>query len=136
MFALIETNNATHIAIHIPSLGADKTLPAIAGMLEHNAVFIQKGYGTLERCKPNMSIILGNKYSIENRDAELAVVVPKNDFILGEDFVLESPEVRISNAKAIKERESEINRLRTELAHYKQQLQDLQDRINAAAEPD
>ncbi len=136
MFALIETKGVTHIAIHVPSLGSDKTLPALAGMLEHNAVFIQQGYSTLETCKPKMSIILGDQYSIESREAELAVVIPESGCILGEDFVLESPEVQISNAKAIKKKDSEINRLRIELAHYKQQLQDLQDRISAAAETD
>ncbi|MFM1799063.1 MAG: hypothetical protein RLZZ117_1341, partial [Cyanobacteriota bacterium] len=34
MFALIETNGATHIAIHIPHDGADKSIPALVGMLE------------------------------------------------------------------------------------------------------
>ncbi len=136
MFALIEIQGATHVAIHVPNLGSDKTLPALAGMLEHNAVFIKQGYNTLETCKPKMSIILGDQYFIEGREAELAVVIPESGCILGEDFVLESPEVKISKQKAIDRRDAEIKRLRTELEHTKQQLQDLQDKINAAAETD
>ena len=134
MFALINTKGATHIAIHVPLLNSDRTVPALAGMLEHNSVFIQKGYSTLETCRPEMSIILSNKYSIEGRDAELAVVVPKSGHILDETFVLETPEVRISNANAIAARDREIERLSTELADAKHQLQCFQDKIKAAAE--
>lgn len=44
MFAVIETNGATHIAIHVPHQGAEKSLPALARMLEENATFIRTGY--------------------------------------------------------------------------------------------
>jgi predicted RNase H-like nuclease (RuvC/YqgF family) len=50
--------------------------------------------------------------------------------------VNEAPEVKISSQKAIKKKDDEIARLRTELAHTKQQRADLQERINAAAEPE
>jgi len=44
MFAQIQTNGATHIIIHIPHEGSEKSLPQLAAMLEQNAVFIQDGY--------------------------------------------------------------------------------------------
>jgi hypothetical protein len=56
MFALIDTKNATHIAINIPLEGADKTIPALAGMLESNAVFIRKEWRSVATVEPEMSI--------------------------------------------------------------------------------
>jgi hypothetical protein len=129
MFALIDTKNATHIAINIPQQGADKTIPALVGMLENNAVFIRKGWNTIETCAPEMSIQLGEKVFVENSDTEMAILVPGSTSILNDSFVHETPEVMISNAKAIKNKDAEISRLRTELAHLKQRLSDLQDAI-------
>jgi predicted RNase H-like nuclease (RuvC/YqgF family) len=56
--------------------------------------------------------------------------------ILDESFVHDTPEVRLSYRKGIEKKDAEIQRLRTELAHVKQQLTDLQDRINNAADGD
>jgi hypothetical protein len=133
MFAFIDTKNATHIAINIPKEGADKTIPALVGMLERNAVFIHKGYSTLETRAPQMSIQLGDKIALDNSDLELIVLAPSSTEILDESFVHESPEVKISNRKAIETKDAEIQRLRTELAHVKQQLSDLRENIEAAA---
>jgi hypothetical protein len=127
MFALIDTKNATHIAINIPKEGADKTIPALVGMLECNAVFIHKGYSTLETRTADMSIQLGDKITLDNSDSELIVLMPSSTEILDESFVHESPEVLVSNRKAIEKKDAEIQRLRTELAHTKQQLLDLKD---------
>lgn len=132
MFALIDAKNATHIAINIPQQGADKAIPALVGMLENNAVFIRKGYGTLETCAPEMSIQLGDKVFLDSYDTELAIVVPDSTSILDDSFVQETPAVRISNKKAIEKKDAEITRLRTELAHVRQQLTDLQ-KINEDA---
>jgi hypothetical protein len=136
MFALIETKGASHIAINIPHEGSDKTIPALVGMLENNAVFVAKGYSTLETRVPEMSIQLGNKIFFENSETELAIRIPGSASVLDDSFVHEAPEVKVSSQKAIKKKEDEIARLRTELAHTKQQLADLQERINAAAEPE
>jgi hypothetical protein len=136
MFALIETKGATHIAIHIPAEGADKTIPALVGMLEENAVFVCRGYSQIETRTPEMSIQLGDKLFFANSDEELAIVIPSSASVLDDSFVKEAPEVKISNQKAIDRRDAEIKRLRTELEHTKQQLQDLQERINAVDEID
>jgi hypothetical protein len=134
MFALIETKGATHIAINIPHAGADKTIPALVGMLENNAVFVSKGYRTLETRKPEMSIQLGDRIVIDNSDEELVIQIPGSASVLGDSFVTETPEVLISNRKAIERKDKEIERLATELAHVKQQLADLRERINSEAE--
>jgi hypothetical protein len=134
MFALIETKGANHIAIHIPHEGADKTIPALVGMLEQNAVFINKGWGTLETTTPVMSVVLGDKITLENNDTEMAVVIPAAIATLDESFVHATPEVRLSWKKAIEKKDAELQRLRTELAHTKQQLTDLQDQIDLATE--
>ena len=134
MFAFINTKQATHIAISIPQQGADKTIPALVGMLENNAVFIRKGYSTLETCAPEMSIQLGDKVFLDNSETELAIVIPGNTSILDDSFVQESPHVMISNRKASEKKDGEIARLRTELAHVKQQLTDLRESIEAAAQ--
>jgi hypothetical protein len=135
MFALIDTKGANHIAIHIPPEGADKTLPALAAMLEQNAVFINKSFGSVETVTPAMSIQLGNKVEFESYGQELAVTyISGSDRVLDESFVLATPEVYVSYKKTLKQKDTEIERLRTELAHTKQQFQDLQDHINAAAE--
>jgi len=129
MFALIETKNATHIAINIPKDGADKTIPALVGMLENNAVFIQKGYSILETRTAEMSIQLGDKIALDNSDSELIVLIPSSTEILDESFVHESPEILISNRKAIEKKDAEIQRLRLELAHITQKFEDLRNAI-------
>jgi hypothetical protein len=136
MFAFIETNNATHIAIAIPLEGADKTIPALVAMLENNAVFVQKGYDTLETRKPKMTIELDSEIEVKGRESTLSIRIPGSTSVIDDSFVLETPEVRISNQKALAQKDAEISRLRTELAHVKQQFTDLQERINAAAESD
>ena len=137
MFVLIDTKDANHIAINVPHEGADKTLPALAAMFEQNAVFINKSYGSIETVTPAMSIQLGNRVEFEAYGQELAVLpVPKDGNVIDESFVLATPEVYVSYKKILKQKDTEIDRIRTELAHTKQQLQDLQDRINAAADDD
>jgi hypothetical protein len=134
MFAFIETKGATHIAINIPCDGADKTIPALVGMLESNAVFVSKGYRTLETRKPEMSIQLGDRIVMDNSDEELVIQIPGSTSVLDDSFVTETPEVLISNKKATERKDKEIDRLTTELAHVKQQLADLREKINSEAE--
>jgi hypothetical protein len=133
MFALIETNGASHIAINIPLEGADKSMPALAKMLETNTVFIDSSWSEVKTVTPKMSIQLGNVATFGSRESEVVVVVPGSENILDDSFVVETPEVRLSNKKAIKEKEDQIDRLQLELAQTKRQLADLQESINRAA---
>lgn len=121
MFALIETKGATHIAVHIPHAGAEKTLPAIASMLESNAVFIRNNYSSLETVKPEMSITLGNIYTSDNSENE--IIVSQSGAVIGDDFVPASPEVFVSNAKGLKKASDENSRLRTENSFLKSELE-------------
>ena len=127
MFALVDTKGATHIAINIPLQGAEKTIPALVGMLEQNAKFICKSWSEIEERKPEMSIQLGNQIVFENRESEVVILSPDSTSVLSESFVPMEPAVLVSNKKAMEAREVEISRLRTELAHVKQQLADLQE---------
>lgn len=132
MFAIIKTNGANEIAIHIPHQGADKTLPALAAMLEQNATFINRGYYEASVVKPEMQIVLGNTYIV---DSEKPVIeVAASGSVIGEDFVIDDPEVRISYKKAIEAKDKEIERMRTELSMAKMERDRLQERINAIAE--
>ena len=126
MFALIETNQATHIAIYIPHDGANKSLPALAAMLEQNAVFVRSGYQTLEVVKPDMTIRLNDTIEISNRENELSIVVPTSKQTLGDDFVLAGSEAYISNQKAIKERDETISKQSSEIVFLKASLERLQ----------
>lgn len=134
MFALIDTKGATHIAINIPHEGADKTIPSLVGMLEQNAIFVHRSYNTLETRIPEMSIQLGDKLLMNTSGEELAITIPFSTSILDESFVNESPEVKISNKKAIEERDSKIQRLQLEVANLNQSLNDLKDQIKAMQE--
>ena len=134
MFALIETNQATHIAIFIPHDGANKSLPALAAMLEQNAVFVKNGYLTLEVVKPNMTIRLNDTIEISGRENELSIVVPTSKQTLGDDFVLATAEAYISNQKAIKERDERISKQSSEIVFLKASLERLQATLDESKE--
>lgn len=134
MFALIKTNGATEIAIHVPHQGAEKTLPALAAMLEQNATFINRGYYEANVVKPEMQIVLGNTYIMDGEKPTIEIAASGS--VIGEDFVLDSPEVRISFKKAMESKDKDIERLRAELSMAKMERDRLQDRINEIANPD
>lgn len=130
MFAIIKTNGANHIAIHIPHQGAEKTLPALAAMLEQNAVFIRKDWRNAELVKPEMTISLGNTFSLEGDSETPDIVVAESSAVIGDDFVNFTPDVKASYTKVIAGKDKEIERLRTELSMATMERDRLQDRIN------
>ena len=133
MFVSIDTKGANHIVIHIPHEGADKTLPAIARMLEQNAVFIQKGWNTASLTKPEMSIVLGDKFEFD-KDGDEPIIVKESTAVLPPDFVSATPEVFVSNAKAAKKATEESQRLRTEVLHLKDQIESLKAQVAEMSE--
>jgi hypothetical protein len=128
MFAVIETNGATHIAINIPMEGADRSLPALAAMLENNATFLRYNWRDIETVKPHMEITLGNTYKVKNSDVA-EIVIQANLETIDESFVIASPEVFVSNKAAMEKKDAEIDRIRKELNCIKQQLSDARERI-------
>jgi hypothetical protein len=132
MFVTIETNGASHIAIHIPHEGSDKSLPAIARMLEHNAVFISKGWSESKTIKPSMAITLGDKF--ETGDSENEILIAESGAVISEEFVAATPEVFTSNAKAIKREKDENSRLRNENTFLKQELEALKAKLSELSE--
>lgn len=129
MFAVIDTNGASHIVIHVPHEGAEKSLPALARMLEENTTFIRSGYREFSLAKPKMSIELGDTYCIEGQDETLAIATV--DSVLDEDFVNATPEVLVSNKKAREKASAEEQRLRNELAFAKDELERLKAKLEA-----
>lgn len=134
MFAIIKTNGANEIAIHIPHQGAEKTLPALAAMLEQNATFINRSYYEATVTKPEMSIVLGDTYILDSEKPTIEIAASGS--VIGADFVLDAPEVRISFKKAIEGKDKEIERLRTELNMAKMERDRLQYQINSLADTD
>lgn len=129
MFASIETNGATHIAIYIPAEGSDKSLPQLAKMLEQNTTFIRQGYQEASVVQAEMSISLGDTFRIKNCDVEIAVTKP--GMVLGEDFAIAVPAVFTSNAVALKKERDENTRVRTELSFVKSELARTKEQLDA-----
>ena len=132
MFAVIETNGATQIIIHIPHEGSDKSLPALARLLEQNAVFVKTGWQELSTVKPGMSISLGDSYKAAHTEGEL--LVDASDAVIGDEFVNASPDVFASNAAALKKERDEISRLRSELDYTKSQLTRANEQVKVLIE--
>lgn len=135
MFALIKTKGATEIAIHIPSDDSCSTsLKQLVLMLENNATFYQSGWNEFELIKPEMSVVLGDELQLEShREKGEVVVVPAGFEALDESFEIATPEVKVSYAKAKKEFEATINRLRNEKGAKEIEIQRLEQRIEDLA---
>ena len=132
MFAVIETNGATQIIIHVPHEGSDKSLPALARLLEQNTVFVKQGWQELATIKPAMSITLGDSYKTSHSEGEL--MINASGAVIGDDFVNASPEVFASNAAALKKERDEVSRLRSELEYTKSQLARANEQVKALTE--
>ena len=136
MFALIKTNGASEIAIHIP--GDDNcsaSLKQLALMLENNATFYQNNWSKFELINPEMSIILGDQIKFErhSENAEV-VVVPAGSDVLDESFEIATPEVQVSYAKAKQAFEDTIKRLRNDNEAKDITIRQLQQRIEDLSE--
>jgi hypothetical protein len=135
MFAEIKTNGAHTIVIAIPHEGADKTLPALARMLENNAVFFSSpNWRDNNIVQPNMTIHLGDSYQFENRDEKILVQLPDCDAIISSEWQAATPNVFVSNRKAIekleqrlKERDDQVQLLNLQLNQANEKLQAMQD---------
>ena len=134
MFALIETNQASHIAIHIPHDGADKSLPALAAMLEQNAVFIKTNYSETVTVNPSMTIHLKNTLEISGRECQIAIPVPASKQTLSDDFVIANVEAYVSNKKTLEERDEKISKLTSEVSFLKASLERLQATLGESKE--
>lgn len=133
MFALIETKGATHIAIYVPHDSAAGSLPVLARMLEQNAKFVKIGWREIDMTTPEMSIILGDKYTVKDSEG-VELMVAASSEVIGEDFTLATPAAFISNKKMIAKKDEEISRLRKELEFKGVELSELKERIAALSE--
>ena len=129
MFVTIETKGATHVAIYVPHSAAEKSLPAIAAMLENNATFICRNYHDQSIVVPVMGITLGDSITFDNN--ETPITVAANGAVIADDFELASPEIFTSNKAAIRRKDDDIAKLRTELAFVKSELATVRDALAA-----
>lgn len=132
MFAAIETNGASHIVIHIPHEGSEKSLPALARLLETNATFIRSDYSDISLVKPSMTISLSDVFTNERSDVVIAI--KDSSAVLGDEFVNATPDVMTSNAKALKKAKEENDRLSTEVRFLKSQLEQTTAQVRALTE--
>lgn len=133
MFALIETKGATHIAIYVPHEKAAESLPAIARMLEENAKFVKIGWREIDMAVPEMSIILGDKYTIKDSEG-VELLITASPEVIGYEFEIATPQAFIDNKKALAKKEEEISRLRKEVDYKNSELNTLKERIEALTE--
>lgn len=143
MFALIKTNGATGIAIHVPSDDHCATsLKQLALMLENNATFFQDNWSEFKLIEPEMSIVLGDQIKpqthVENGEV---FVVPAGFDFLNESFEIATTEVHVSyaNAKkifkdAIKGLHNEKELKDLEIQRLEQRVQQLEQRIEELSE--
>lgn len=132
MFATIETKGATHIAIYIPHEGSEKSLPALARLLEQNAVFINVGYQEAKTVQPSMNITLGDKFMVEGY-AHDPIAITSSECVLPDDFVAATPGVFTSNAAQKKKMEDEQTRLRSENTYLKSEIESLKAQLRELA---
>lgn len=131
MFALIETNGATHIAIHVPRDAAAASLPALTAMLEQNATFIRQGYNDASIVTPQMTIQLGDVYNHETSAADFRIEPADSGHIVGDSFTLATPDVLTSNARQLKQEQDRYRRLYAEHQALQSRFDALQEQYNA-----
>jgi hypothetical protein len=142
MFALIKTNGATHIAIHIPSDDScSDSLQQLALMLEHNAIFYEDSWNRAGVVEPEMTVLLADKVKLKNRSENPEfIVVPPNSAVLYKSFEICAPEVLVSFAKQKEKFEETIKRLRNEIEAQRFTIRALEkqceDTVEDSSEPE
>ncbi|MES2367726.1 MAG: hypothetical protein V4563_17750 [Pseudomonadota bacterium] len=133
MFVVIKTNGASEIVIHVPASGAEKSLPAIAKMLEHNAVFIQDNWHETKLLEPEMTITLGSVYRPANsREDKAEIAISEAGTAISDDFVIATPEVMTSNKAALDKKDKELSRAKDELQITKKELEFAKEKLQVA----
>jgi hypothetical protein len=142
MFALIKTNGATHIAIHIPSDDScSDSLKQLALMLENNAIFYEDSWTRPGVVEPEMAVLLADKVKVEGRSENPEyIVVPPNSAVLDKSFEICTPEVLVSFARQKEKFEESIKRLRNEIEAQRFTIKGLEkqceDTVEDSSEPE
>ena len=142
MFALIKTNGATHIAIHIPSDDScSDSLKQLALMLENNAIFYEDSWTRPGVVEPEMAVLLADKVKVEGRSENPEyIVVPPNSAVLDKSFEICTPEVLVSFARQKEKFEESIKRLRNDIEAHRFTIKALEkqcdDTVEDLSEPE
>jgi uncharacterized small protein (DUF1192 family) len=137
MFATIKTNGAHTIVIAIPHEGSDRSLPALATMLEQNAVFISSpGWQTNAIIKPEMTIHLGDGFEFQSKDETIMVTHSNSEAVIADEWQRATPEVFASNRKKCEEYEARLKLFSDEITSLRFQLEQAKAARGAANESD
>lgn len=130
MFALVNTQNVTEIAIYIPSDdNCSESLKQLTLMLEHNATFYNVGYKSFEIVNPQMSVILGDKHEFSSGYESMEVTVASSDCVLDPHFSIDTAQVKASYDKAKSLFAQRNERLEKEIASLKLQIEQLEGKL-------
>ena len=127
---IIETKNATHIAINIPVADSATMLPSLVSLFENNAIFINNGWSEIKTVTPEIVIKLTDKFVSERHDIEL-LITTEHPAAVSVDFARLSADAFISCKKQIEGAKKELDRVRNELAISKQLVSELNDKIES-----
>lgn len=130
MFALIDTKDASEIAIYIPSDdNCSESLKQLTLMLEHNATFYKNKYQSFEIVNPQMSVTLGDKHEFSSGYESMEVTVASNDHVLDPHFSIDTAQVKASYAKAQSAFTQKNQRLQKEIASLKFEIEQLKEKL-------
>ena len=128
MFALINTQEATEIAIYIPSDdNCSESLKQLTLMLENNATFYKSGYQSFEILNPQMSVILGDKHEFSSGFESIEVAVASSDHVLDPHFSIDTAQEKASYDKAKSLFAQKNERLKKEIACLKLLIEQLEE---------
>jgi hypothetical protein len=123
MLAVIDLNNATHLIINIPLEGSDKSLPALARMLENNCVAVQEGWNSTEIVQPSTTIQLGNNWS-STRNTDIVMTIGAAPDVLTEDMIPYSPEIYVSMKDKVANLEKRLSEANEKLTYKEAALKE------------
>lgn len=133
MFARIKTNGAHTIVIAIPHEGSDRSLPALAAMLEQNAVFVASpNWRNNAIIAPEMTIHLGNGFEFESNDETIMVAHPNPEAVISDEWQRATPDVFVTNRQKCDHYEARLKQLGDEITSLRFQLEQAKTALEAA----
>lgn len=135
MFMNIATKGATNILVYIPHEAAPESLPAITRMFEENATFVEHGWQESKVVQPEITIHLGDSYTMEGNDRPDLVfrpdlVLPPSESVLCKKFQHATPEVMIETKKILDRLRQDLNMRNDKIRVLEAELRQLQERLD------
>ena len=126
MLAIIETKNATHIAINVPVDEASEMLPALARLFEDNATFYYSSYSEVDVVQPKITFHLGNTYEFTYSKVQVVVTTEGVPQAFTGEFAATSPEAFANFNKVIEEKNILISDANDSIKYLKARLAEIE----------